>query len=100
MLLFIRMLPPIPIPRAFLASKEPNGAITVRRVSPLGGVSDIFTFKDEVEMRVALSESHSPPALALLFHELTNSGSAIFHAVWIKGKLKKSRERNRRGRTR
>ena len=59
---------------------KPSGEITIRRVSPMDGVTDTFTFKDEAEMREALGESHSLDDLHLFFHELAKSGSAIFHA--------------------
>ena len=80
---------PGPIPLTFHATQEPSGEITIRRVNPPEGITDTFTFEDEVEMRSALSESHSREDLYLLFHELAKSGSAIFHARWIKGKPKK-----------
>jgi hypothetical protein len=83
------MLPPGPIPRAFHATLEPSGEITVRRVNQVEGFANAFTFKDEAEMEDALRESHSPDDLHLLFHELTKSGSVIFYAGWPKGQPRK-----------
>lgn len=71
--------------KAFHATQEPSGAITVRRVNPQEGVTDTFTFKDEAEMRNTLSETHVPDDLDLLFHELAKAGSVIFHAESLNG---------------
>ena len=74
------MSPQRSIGRAFHATREPTGQITVRRVNSLEGVSDTFTFKDADEMRSALSESYKPHDLELLFHELAKAGSVVFYA--------------------
>jgi hypothetical protein len=70
--------------RAFHATQEPSGVITVRRVAALAGVSDTFTFTNEAEMRNALRESYAPDDLYLLLHELAKSGCVIFHAESLK----------------
>lgn len=75
------MLPPGPIPRAFHATQELRGVITVRRVNALEGVSNIVTFKDRAEMRDVLSASYEPDDLDLHFHELDRAGAVIFYAA-------------------
>jgi len=83
------MLPDRPIRRAFHATQEATGEITVRRVNPSEGISDIFTFKDADELRSMLAESYKPRDLELLLHELAKEGCVVFYAESSKGQPKK-----------
>jgi hypothetical protein len=71
---------PSPTSRAFHATLEASGEVTVRRVNPTKGVPSIFMFKDAEEMRIVLSECYKPEDLQILFHDLNKIGSVIFHA--------------------